>query len=88
MRYIATCVLYNDAALASEKGWAHEKIADAWLTAIAKTEKYTIVTYEIKNPNLNRIHPSKNAKIPDVCEQLGVRCISMNEFFKEVQLSV
>lgn len=88
LRYIATCVLYNDAVLASEKGWAHEKIADAWLIAIAKKENYTIVTDEIRNPNLNRIHPSKNAKIPDVCEQLGVRCISMNEFFKEVQLSV
>ena len=88
IRHIATCGLYKEAALSSEKGWAHERIADPWLIAIAKKDELTLVTDEIKNPNLNSLNPSKSAKIPDVCEQLGVRCISMNHFFKEVKLSV
>ena len=37
---------------------------------------------------LNEISPSKNAKIPDVCEELNVRCISMNQFFEEIGLSI
>ena len=79
---------YKDAALMSQKGWANADIADPWLIAIAKSMNYTIVTDEVKNVNLNSTNPSKNAKIPDVCDQLGVRCISMNEFFEEIGLSV
>ncbi|MTV69712.1 DUF4411 family protein, partial [Streptococcus pneumoniae] len=28
------------------------------------------------------------AKVPDVCEKLNVQCISMNQFFKEISLSI
>ncbi|MDS3029726.1 Uncharacterised protein [Streptococcus pneumoniae] len=59
-----------------------------WLIAIAKKENYTIVTDEIKNVNLNDVNPSRNAKVPDVCEKLNVQCISMNQFFKEISLSI
>lgn len=58
------------------------------MIAIAKKMNYTIVTDEVKNVNLNLANPSKNAKIPDVCQQLGVRCISMNQFFEEISLSI
>ncbi|MTV80879.1 DUF4411 family protein, partial [Streptococcus pneumoniae] len=80
--------LYKDTALVSDKGWANERIADPWLIAIAKKENYTIVTDEIKNVNLNDVNPSRNAKVPDVCEKLNVQCISMNQFFKEISLSI
>lgn len=72
----------------SEKGWANEKIADAWLIAIAMKENYTIVTEENRVINLNKINPSKAAKIPDVSDQLGIRCINMNQFFEEVQFKL
>lgn len=49
---------------------------------------YTIVTDEVKNVNLSASNPSKSAKIPDVCQQLGVKCISMNDFFEEIGLSI
>ncbi|CRF30363.1 Uncharacterised protein [Streptococcus pneumoniae] len=58
------------------------------MIAIAKKENYTIVTDEIKNVNLNDVNPSRNAKVPDVCEKLNVQCISMNQFFKEISLSI
>ncbi|VQD78527.1 Uncharacterised protein [Streptococcus pneumoniae] len=88
IQYIQDSPLYKDTALLSEKGWANERIADPWLIAIAKKENYTIVTDEIKNVNLNDVNPSRNAKVPDVCEKLNVQCISMNQFFKEISLSI
>ena len=88
IQYIQDSPLYKDTALSSEKGWANEKIANPWLIAIAKSENYTIVTDEIKNINLNAMNTSKNAKVPDVCEELNVRCISMNQFFEEIGLSI
>lgn len=88
IQHVQQSQYYKDSALNSEKGWAKENIADPWLIAIAKRNQYTIVTDEVKNVNLNSNNPSKNAKIPDVCEQLGIRCISMNQFFKEISLSI
>lgn len=88
INHLGNCGYYKPSALSSDKGWANERIADPWLIAIAKKKDYTIVTDEIKNPNLNKINPSKSAKIPDVCEQMGVKCISMNQFFKEVKLFI
>lgn len=88
IQYIDNSPLYKDTALNSEKGWANDRIADPWLIAIAKNKNYTIVTDEVKNINLNPRNPSRNVKIPDVCEELGVRCISMNQFFKEIGLSI
>lgn len=88
LNHVSTCGLYKDDALSSIKGWAHEKIADPWIVAIAKSENLVVVTSELKNHNLNSIHPSKSAKIPDVCNSLGVRCIDMNTFFKEIKLSI
>ena len=58
------------------------------MIAIAKRENYTIVTDEVKNINLSDKNPSKNAKIPDVCEEFKIRCISMNQFFVEIGLSI
>lgn len=88
IKHIQNNPCYKDAALTSEKGWANDTIADPWLIAIAKKHSYVIVTDEVKNVNLNPVNPSKSAKIPDVCEQLGIRCISMNQFFQEISLSV
>ncbi|QTJ44873.1 DUF4411 family protein [Dolosigranulum pigrum] len=88
LNHVRMCGFYQEKALTSSGGWAEEKIADGWLIAIAKEENYTVVTQEKAVPSLNKDNPSKRAKIPDVCNQLGVRCIDMNEFFREVSLKV
>ena len=88
LHHIQNSSFYKDEALSLEKGWANDKIADPWLIAIAKSQGFTIVTEELRNPSLNAKNPSKNAKIPDVCDQLGIRCISMNTFFEEIHLNV
>lgn len=79
---------YKDSALMSDRGWANVKIADPWIIAIALEERLTIVTSELKNPNLSNLTPSKSAKIPDVCQDLNVRCIDMNQFFSEVNFII
>lgn len=88
IHHLATSGYYNEKALTDKKSWTHEKIADGWLIAIAKKEGYTIVSDEVPNYNLNKNNPSKSAKIPDVARELGVRCITMNNFFDEIQFSV
>ncbi len=70
------------------RGWANEDIADPWIIAISKELGLTIVTEEQKVPNLGQGNPVKSAKIPDICDDWGIRCISRNDFFEEVRLTV
>ncbi|MFC5631227.1 MULTISPECIES: DUF4411 family protein [Streptococcus] len=88
LNYISESDVYSDGALMGDKGWAHERIADPWIIAIAKAENLTVVTSETSNVSLNSKNPSKNPKIPDVCKELEVRCIDMNTFFEEVNLMI
>ena len=89
LNHIQTCGLYKESALTAQvRGWANEDIADPWIIAIAKELGLTIVTEEQKVPNLGQGNPVKSAKIPDICDDWGVRCISRNDFFEEVKLTV
>ena len=80
--------VYNNEALDSPNGWSKETVADGWLLAIAKEEKYVLVTEEIKNVNLYKGGPVRSAKIPDVAKDIGVECIDRLEFFKRIELSI
>lgn len=88
LQHISESPYYTDNALSSDKGWAREKIADPWLIAIARSLDLTIVTSETRVANLSEFRPIKAAKIPDICDSLGVRCIDMNTFFEEIQLEI
>ena len=88
LQYIDDCEYYKEEALSADRGWANEKIADPWLIAIAKEENLTIVTSEIRNPNLQNPNGNKAAKIPDVCDDLEVGCIDMNDFFEKINLCI
>lgn len=76
-----TC--YTGKALAE---WADNKIADAWLVAIAITYSYTMVTLEIPNKTLGT-NPSNNVKIPDVCANFKVPCINLFEMLRNLKFS-
>ena len=80
--------VYTNEALDSQNGWSKETVADAWLLAIAKEEKYILVTEETKNVNLYKGGPVRSAKIPDVAEDIGVEYIDRLEFFKRIKLSI
>lgn len=86
--HIASHDCYRDAALTGNNSWANDTIADGWLIAIAKKDDLVIVSNEVRIANLNATHPSKSTKIPNIAEDFGIRCITMNDFFAEVNLNV
>mgnify|MGYP001177762623 FL=1 len=89
LEHVRICGKYRSDALAGDKGWAHERIADPWLIAIAKHDGYTLVTSEQRDVNMHvKGHIAKAAKIPDVADALGVQVIDRNKFFGIVALSV
>lgn len=57
--------------------------ADPWVIAHAFSEGATVVTKEFKesNPDTARI------KIPNVCENMGIKCIDDFEFIKELKIT-
>ncbi len=58
-------------------------LADPWVIAHAISEKATVVTKENKETALN----TKRIKIPNVCDNMGVRWINDFDFIKELNLS-
>ena len=84
IQHIAQHSCYSDKALIDPRSWTHERIADGWLIAIARKDNLTIVTDERANPSLNAQNPSSAVKIPDIARDFGIKCITMNEFFKEI----
>lgn len=63
---------------AKEK-FADEHRADAWLLAVALSDKYVIVSNE-KIPDKKE---KKNIKIPRMCYELDIKCINIFDFIKE-----
>lgn len=59
---------------------------DILLIAFAKYHNYTVVTYEAKQPNI----PGKkeNYKIPLICEEQNVKCITFIEMIDELNISI
>ncbi|MDZ4809284.1 MAG: DUF4411 family protein [Bacteroidota bacterium] len=55
-------------------------LADPWLIAHAMDMNATVVTKE----NIDSAMNSKRVKIPNVCKNMGVRCINDFEFVKEI----
>lgn len=58
--------------------------ADVWVIAQAQISQGAVVTYETWDPK------RKNIKIPEVCSDLGVRCLTFVEFLRDrgIQLRV
>lgn len=55
-------------------------LADPWLIAHALDKNATVVTKE----NMDSAMNSKRVRIPNVCKNMGVRCIDDFEFIKEI----
>ena len=58
-------------------------LPDPWLVAHAKANNYTIVTYEKSEPNRK-----SRIKIPEVCNQFGVRYINTVDLLRELNESI
>jgi hypothetical protein len=83
--YIQTCGLYKESAL---RMWADNETADAWLIATAMVSELCIVTLEARSGGLSKSLPSKEAKIPDVCDHFGVETISLFEMMRRLKISL
>ena len=57
--------------------------ADPWLVASAEIYNGTVVTFE-EMPGAN----SKKIKIPDVCQQMNVRCMDLYEMMRAVKFKI
>lgn len=58
-------------------------LADPWLVAYAKANNCTIVTYEKSEPNRK-----SRIKIPEVCNQFGVRYINTVGLLRELNENI
>jgi predicted nucleic acid-binding protein len=58
-------------------------LADPWVIAHALSSKATVVTKENKETAIN----TKRIKIPNVCDNMGVRWINDFDFIRELNLS-
>ena len=61
----------------------NRSLADPWLIAHAINENATVVTKENKETAAN----SKRVKIPNVCENMGVKWIDDFQFIKEIGIN-
>jgi hypothetical protein len=55
----------------------NRSMGDPWVIALAQIHDCTVVSGEQRSGNLNR------PKIPDVCDALGIRCVSLLDLIRE-----
>ena len=85
LRYVQSNPCYQHAALME---WSRESVADPWLIATAAAYNYTVITFEEPNKGLNPRTPSKNAKIPDVANEFGVKTEKLFYMIRELGLKL
>jgi len=60
----------------------NRSLADPWVISHAMKMRATVVTKENKVTSLN----AKTVKIPNVCENMGIRCINDFDFLQELDM--
>lgn len=80
-------ILHGNDNLKELSEWSRESVADPWLIAAAATYN-TIITFEEANKGLNSRSPSKNAKIPDVANEFGVKTEKLYYMMRELGLKL
>jgi hypothetical protein len=69
--HIQSCGLYTSTAF---NAWSQEQVADPWIVAAAITNRYTVISLEVPIHGLNINQKSNKLKIPNICDQLNVKC--------------
>lgn len=85
MNHILNSPYYNQNAFDT---WSNPDVADPWLIAMAKALSLPLVTLETPHPKLDPNSPTKKVKIPDVCQQLGVECLTLNDLLHNIGLVI
>ncbi len=79
---IANLVMKNEQYSDAEKGWFLSR-ADLWLIAAGKTFNATVVTQE-KMPGKG----TTKVKIPDICQQVGVKYVNLYDMMRAVGIKI
>lgn len=85
LQHVQNNPCYKPAALAE---WARGTVADPWLIATAAAKKFTLITFEDANKGLNPRNPSRNAKIPDVAREFGVKTENLFYMMRELNFAL
>ena len=85
LQHIQSSQLYKTDAL---KEWSRNDIADPWLVAAAKSHEYCIVTLEVPNSNPDPKNPWKNAKIPDIAKEFGVKTTNLFSMMRALEFKL
>ena len=85
MQYIYNWGFYTDRAF---HNWSLPSIADPWLIAAAAVNKYTIITNEVSAGILSHKNQSRNAKIPDVAKEFGVKTGNLFYMMRELGIKI
>lgn len=85
LQYIQKCGLYKEQALQT---WADGEVADPWLIAAAAVYGYTIITAEVPSGGLSIMNPNKNAKIPDVAKEFGVKTDNLYYMMRQLGIKI
>jgi hypothetical protein len=83
IKHIENSGFYNSIAL---NDWSKETKADPWIIATAMTYNYTVITFEDFNHGLHINQPSKNPKIPNICQHFSIKWANL--FYMMNQLKI
>lgn len=86
LNYVQSCGLYKNEAL---RNWSQAYVADPWLIAVAMDLNATIITEETPvGSGLSTKNPSRNAKLPDVAKNFGVKCENLFYFMRQMNFKL
>ena len=85
LSYVRDCGFYKKEAL---QNWCKYDIADPWLIAVAMEIGATIITGEISAGGLSVKNKSKNAKIPDVANNFGIKYENLFYFMRQMKFKL
>jgi hypothetical protein len=84
LRETVRAILRNHPSLIRHNGSHTRDPADPWIIAAAKHNECTVVTDEL--PRLLRSRRKTLDYIPEVCEALGIECITLSTFISREKL--
>ena len=56
-------------------------VTDLMIVSLAKAQRLTVITLE----NRATTHSKKRPKIPNVCDEFGIKCVSVSGFFRDIK---
>lgn len=85
LQHVQECGLYKEQAL---RVWSDAAVADPWLIAAAAVNNYTIITVETPSGGLSAKNPNREAKIPDVAKEFGVKTDNVFYMMRQFRIKI